>query len=174
MHKQVKDFCTRIKRLYPEAFRGDTLDVGSLDINGNNRYLFDGTYTGLDIGQGANVDIVMPVHEYQAITDRQYDCVISTEMLEHDRHWYESIRAMYHLVKPGGLLLITCATTGRPEHGTKATSEADSPFTTDYYRNIDWEDLRKAIDGLPFFDSSVQIYNDPADLHFYGIKAKIG
>jgi hypothetical protein len=42
------------------------LDVGSLDINGNNRYLFDNCeYTGLDIGEGPNVDIVMPIHEYK-------------------------------------------------------------------------------------------------------------
>jgi hypothetical protein len=40
-HQAQQDFCNSVRQLFPDHFRGKTvLDVGSLDINGNNRYLF--------------------------------------------------------------------------------------------------------------------------------------
>lgn len=46
-HKAQITYCNQIKQLYPEYFIGkNVLDVGSMDINGNNRYLFtDCNYT---------------------------------------------------------------------------------------------------------------------------------
>lgn len=41
-HQAQIDFCTKIKNKIPQFFSNlKVLDVGSLDINGNNRYLFD-------------------------------------------------------------------------------------------------------------------------------------
>jgi len=61
MHKRVKDFILGIKQIHPEFFRDvDVLDCGSLDINGNNRQFFiDSLYTGIDIVDGKNVDVVI-------------------------------------------------------------------------------------------------------------------
>ena len=59
------------------------LDIGSLDINGNNQYLFeDCQYTGIDVGVGKNVDIVSKAHELK-MPSGTYDTIISTECFEH-------------------------------------------------------------------------------------------
>jgi SAM-dependent methyltransferase len=168
MHKSVQRYCEAIRRRYPAFFNSKAvLDCGSLDINGNNRYLFHGgTYTGIDIVQGRNVDVVGRVHLYNP--SRQFDVVISTEMLEHDQFFPETLAAMFRLLKPGGLLLITAAGYGRREHGTTATSPADSPLTNDYYHNITPADI---VSNLPLESfTEWNISYQPHDIRFYGIK----
>jgi hypothetical protein len=55
-------------------------------------------------------------------------------------HYADSLRAMYRLLKPGGLLVVTCASYGRGAHGTRwrfpevsLTSELEEPGWADYY-----------------------------------------
>ena len=170
MHKEVKRFCLSVKNNHPQFFQNsDVLDCGSLDINGNNRYLFDySNYIGIDIVEGKNVDIVTRVHEFK--TDFQYDCVISTEMLEHDEFFADSLNAMFNCTKPGGLLLITAAGQGREEHGTHEMKPEDSPLTRDYYCNISVSMLLQGIDLTKF--SSYTISYLKTDIRFAGIKIK--
>jgi len=139
-HPEQRDFCQRIRARWPHLFENKSvLDCGSLDVNGNNRFLFTGgSYQGLDLIAGPNVDIVSRIHEYQG---GPFDVVISTEALEHDRHLDQSLDRMAELVAPGGILLVTCATTGRPEHGTTRCDDWASPGTTDFYRNVLPQDL---------------------------------
>src|SRR5664279_730454 len=113
MHKAVRKFCESVKQRHPEYFTGkDVLDCGSLDINGNNRYLFSGgTYLGIDICEGKNVDVVTPVHLFEP--GRSYDVVISTEMLEHDSNCILSLQNMFFHTNYGGLLIFTAAGTNR-------------------------------------------------------------
>jgi SAM-dependent methyltransferase len=108
-HKEQMDFFLSIKRKFPERFKNvSVLDVGSLDVNGNNRYLFRNfEYMGVDIRPGNNVDIVCPVHKLPYINVRQFDVVISSEMLEHDIYFEESLKAMLNLLKTEGLLMIS-------------------------------------------------------------------
>ena len=170
MHKEVKRFCISVKNEHPQYFKNtDVLDCGSLDINGNNRYLFDDcNYMGIDIVKGKNVDIVTRVHDF--ITDFQYDCVISTEMLEHDEYFAASLNNMLHCTKSGGLLLITAAGFGRREHGTTATTPSSSPMTNDYYRNIDVTMLLQGLDLTKFNWYTISYHN--TDIRFAGIKIK--
>jgi hypothetical protein len=143
-HAEQMDFCKRIAARWPHLFHGKrVVDCGSLDINGNNRYLFTGgTYIGLDIVAGPNVDIVTRIHEYDG---GPFDVVISTECLEHDEFAALSIQRMIDLTARDGILLITCATTGRPEHGTKEHDDWASPGTIGYYRNLTPSDLVKPL-----------------------------
>lgn len=127
----------------------------------------DCSYTGIDIGDGPNVDVVCPTHKYEG---RGFDVIISTECFEHDRHYKESLRNIIRMLKPGGLFLFTCATTGRREHGTTSTNPSSSPFTNDYYKNITEEDVREAIDVNVFRDYKFQTNNNKKDLYFWGIK----
>ena len=170
MHKEVKRFCQSIKLQHPLHFIGvDVLDCGSLDINGNNRYLFDkSSYFGIDIVDGKNVDLVTRVHQFK--TEKQFDCVISTEMLEHDEYFVESLNAMYHLTKPGGLQLITAAGYGREEHGTHNHHPKDSPLTHDYYCNIDVAMLLIGLDLTNFSWYTISYFK--TDIRFAGIKIK--
>ena len=176
-HREQEDFCIYVRWLLPVAFACKTvLDIGSLDINGNNRkYFFGGAYTGVDVAPGLNVDVVSPAHEL-AYADGSFDTVISTECLEHDMHWDKTLRNAVRMLRPGGLLLFTCATTGRPEHGTRASFPKDAPLLegewADYYRNLTESDIRTAIDVDKVFPSHEFRTNQwPCDLYFWGLKA---
>lgn len=177
-HKEQQDYCKWVKDILPSFFKNvKVLDVGSLDINGNNRIWFeDSEYTGLDIGPGPNVDVVSLAHEYQA-PDESFDVIISTECFEHDMHWEKSLANIVRMLKPGGLFVFTCASEGRPEHGTRRTKPEDAPLLEgfgewgDYYKNLNEPDIRAAIDVDGIFATAFFQYEPVAcDLYFYGIK----
>jgi cyclopropane fatty-acyl-phospholipid synthase-like methyltransferase len=173
-HPEQAVFCISVKTKHPELFKKvDVLDIGSLDINGNNRYLFENyTYTGVDLGEGKNVDVVSRGHEFKP--GKQYDVVISTECFEHDQHWKETIQNCIDLTKSGGLFIFTCATTGRQEHGTTRTTPQDSPFThgmfNDYYMNLTKEDILTVLNTEDFIEHKFDKNDNTKDLYFYGIK----
>ena len=174
-HREQIEWCELVKYAHPEYFVGtNVLDIGSLDINGNNRYLFEQCdYTGIDIGDGPNVDLVIEGHLHRTDKDNKYDVVVSTECFEHDKHWELTLKnVMKNLLSKGGLFLFSCAAPGRPEHGTKKTSPKDSPFTTDYYRNLSEEDIRGVLDCNKLFKEYKFKTRStfPQDLYFYGIK----
>lgn len=174
-HLEQNIFCTKIRALFPAYFfRKKVLDIGSMDINGCNRPLFwFCRYAGLDLAPGRNVTIICEGHLLQA-PDAYYDTIISTECGEHDKYWEKTIANAMRMLKPGGLMIYTCATDGRLEHGTRRTDTYSSPFTTDYYRNLNEQDLR-SIEG--FNDTwaycRFEIDNSHHDLRFFGIKKGI-
>ena len=170
MHKEQIDFCKRIKNRFPDYFKECyVLDVGSLDINGNNRYLFDTcNYIGLDIVKGKNVDTIQYIHKFEIMG--KFDTIICTEMLEHDKYIYLSLRRMIELLKPGGLLLITAATTGRKEHGTIGHGANQSPGTNDYYKNVDVSEFLSYVIHDEFKEFGIEINQYSKDIYFYGVK----
>jgi hypothetical protein len=178
-HLQQAQFCQIVKYIFPEYFTSSRiLDVGSLDVNGNNRYLFTSCdYTGIDVADGPNVDHSCPGSEWKPRI--KYDTIISTECFEHDMHWNETLQNIcLNLLKSGGLFLFTCATTGRSEHGTRRTTPQDSPLTSafdgdwsDYYMNLTESDIREAIDLEAIFKMHhFYVNKESCDLYFWGIK----
>jgi SAM-dependent methyltransferase len=170
-HEAQRKFCESVKALYPQYFfEKHVLDVGSLDVNGTNRYLFtDCKHVGIDLIEGPNVDHVSLAHEWMQPFKAVYDTIISTECFEHDKYLPWTLQSICKLLKPGGLFLFTCATTGRPEHGTAESKPDDSPATHDYYKNVRLEDIMNVVDVEKYFtDFSFQVNGD--DLYFYGIK----
>ena len=182
-HQGQVMFCEKIKTKYPDFFKNKkVLDIGSLDVNGSNKYLFENCdYLGIDIGVGKNVDLVCIAHEFEA-PDSYYDTIITTNMLEHDMYYEKTIKNVIRMLKPGGLFVFTCASTNWPEHGTRKTSVSDAPLLMsygdwgDYYKNLEEEDF-KLIDGFNLnfpdgnfsknrYEGVVAFY----DLCFYGIK----
>jgi len=148
-----------------------------LDINGSNKGLFlNCDYTGLDIAAGKNVDIVSRCHEF-LIPSATFDTIISTECFEHDMFYDKSLANIVRILKPGGFFIFTCATVGRPEHGTPRTSPTDSPFTSKtpswaaYYKNLEESDIRAAIPVDEIFSEyKFDVSHEVHDLRFYGIK----
>lgn len=177
-HVQQQTFCLSVKERFQNHFKNkNVLDCGSLDINGNNRYLFEEcSYLGIDVGEGKNVDIVTTIHQFN-YPNESFDTIISTECLEHDMYYSQSLQNICRLLKPKGLFLLTCATIGRPEHGTKRTSPANSPLTSNisewenYYKNLTENDIKQSIDlDNIFSEYKFSINTYPQDLYFYGIK----
>ena len=106
-HYEQQEFCRRISAKYPKYFTGKkVLDIGSLDINGNNRFFIDScNYIGLDVGDGPNVDVVQVAHLYDA-PDEVFDLIISTEVFEHDMFYEKSIQNIIRMLKPGGYFIM--------------------------------------------------------------------
>lgn len=179
MHDQARNFTLFTRSLFPSAFVDKrVLDVGSGDINGNNRFLFkDCEYHGNDVTAAPNVTIVSKTSQLPFLPNT-FDTVVSTECFEHDPEWKESVQKIVEILKPGGLFCFTCASTGRPEHGTRRTSPMDSYGTlgnvagwTDYYKNLTLADIRDALDLDSTFVTWDSYYNSiTKDLYFYGLK----
>jgi SAM-dependent methyltransferase len=147
-HPEQLEFVGNLKSAFPSFFKGGrVLEIGSLDINGSVRQFFQADeYIGLDVGPGPGVDVVCEGQKYDA-PDGSFDVVISAECLEHNPYWIETMDNMFRLVRPGGLVIMTCAAPGRPEHGTKRTSPQDAPLIEwDYYRNISGSDILAKIE----------------------------
>src|SRR5262249_38932056 len=151
-HPEQISFCQSVKTKFPEFFSGVlVLDIGSLDVNGNNQYLFETClYLGVDLQPGKNVDLACSGHEL-GLPDQSIDVILSTECFEHDQFYAATLRNIARMLKPGGLFLFTCATTGRAEHGTRRTTPQDAPLLQalgawgDYYKNLREEDVRQAL-----------------------------
>jgi len=190
-HKAQRDFCKSVRNIFPEHFkRKNVIDVGSLDINGNNRYLFRRCYyVGVDIVEGANVDVVGKAHEVlpnlkpelevnyvwnphltRIQGSTRFDTIISTEALEHDIHWEETLKAMYNKLIRRGLLLITAGGDGREEHGTHNHTPLASPGTNDYYRNISNGMFASVLPPNFFTTYYINQASETNDFQFYGIK----
>jgi SAM-dependent methyltransferase len=179
MHLEAKNFTLFCKKIFPEYFKNKkVLDVGSGDINGNNRFLFENCeYDGNDVIQAKNVTIVSKTKDLP-FNDNTFDIIISTECFEHDPEYKESFLKIYKMLKNNGLFCFTCASTGRPEHGTRRTSPFDSYGTlgkledmSDYYKNLTELDLNEALPLNTLFSVWDTYYNSSTkDLYFVGIK----
>lgn len=173
-HKEQRDFIDLVQHKWPDNFKNKrVLEVGSLDINGSIRDFFsDCEYIGLDIAPGKGVDIVCEGQDYDE-PDESFDTACSAECFEHNPYWKETFENMIRMCKKGGLVFFTCATDGRQEHGTTATTPEDSPFTVNwnYYRNLNEGDFRRnfAIDDI-FEKSMFFVGTTTHDLYFVGIK----
>jgi SAM-dependent methyltransferase len=179
MHIEAKNFTVFVKKILADFFINKrVLDVGSGDINGNNRFLFENCeYIGNDVIQANNVTIVSKTKDLP-FTDNTFDTIISTECFEHDPEYKDSFIKIYSMLKPNGLFCFTCASTGRPEHGTKRTSPCDSYGTignledmSDYYKNLTITDVNMVLPLNELFSVWDTYYNSSSkDLYFVGIK----
>jgi SAM-dependent methyltransferase len=145
-HPQQQRFVARAAALVPSG--GPLLEIGSLDVNGSVRPLFPRAdpYVGIDLTPGAAVDVVASGHDFGR--DEHFATVVTTECLEHDPGWDSTLANIVRVLRPGGALILTCATTGRHEHGTTRTSPTMSPSTNDHYRNLVAADVVGALVGM--------------------------
>lgn len=171
-HQEQRDFFAKVKQQYPEAFIGvDVLEVGSLDINGSVRDFFQpDSYIGVDISEGQGVDVVGQGQELQ-YTDGLFDTVVSAECFEHNPFWAGTFQNMHRMASK--FVIFTCATDGRPEHGTSRTDQGSSPFTanSNYYRNLNQKDFEDKFDLPSMFESFFFEINEQShDIYFLGVK----
>jgi len=152
------------------------LEIGSADVNGSIRPFFPGSdYIGVDISPGNGVDLVGYGDKID-LGELQFDLTISCECFEHNPQWIETFLNMHRMTKNDGFLVFSCASRGRPEHGTTRTSPLQSPGTQsvgwDYYRNLNKKDFVEAFDLQSLFNWHFFHYNSKSrDLYFIGSKA---
>jgi SAM-dependent methyltransferase len=194
-HKEQKDYLDRVKKEHPKAFKNiKVLDIGSFDVNGNEAPWFDDCeFIELDLLPGPGVDIACPANEYDA-PDETFDTIISCECWEHNPFYKESILNAIRMLKPQGYFIWSCATTGRPVHGTATQDEIDKAkgvtsqgnkiiewktmpnvekenWDNEYYKNVTEEDIRSFCDVDKIFSSyKFEVEPNHCDLYFWGIK----
>lgn len=110
------------KKILPHFKGMSILEVGSRDVNGSVKPLFDEVpnleYLGVDLVPGDKVDQVVDVCKLDTcFSPASFDAVLTTEMLEHCHDWKLGLIQMVNVLKPGGLLLITTRSPGFELHG---------------------------------------------------------
>lgn len=176
-HVEQMKFVETLKLEFPHYFTNQTVaEIGSLNINGSIRDFFESChYTGFDVAEGAGVDQVIQGQLVGEATGH-YDVTISCECFEHNPYWVETFSNMLRLTRPGGLVVMSCATHGRPEHGTRRSDEYSAPLATqvgwqDYYQNLSSDDFLKTFNLKGWFEGFQFLFNaNTMDLCFYGIK----
>lgn len=107
MHPDSLTLMSGFRDKYADRIRDKVvLDVGSQDINGSYRSMFEQLgckYTGTDIVGGSNVDVISPL-ETLLFKDQSFDIVISGQCLEHAERPWILAREMGRVLKPGGLV----------------------------------------------------------------------
>lgn len=175
-HRQIHDFVATVKKHFPEFFVSrNVLEIGSLNINGSVRAHFEGgNYIGVDLAPGPDVDVVRGGHllDYES---ESFDTVISCECMEHNPFWVETISNMFRMTKPGGIVIISCASTGREEHGTSKSQAYASPFTIEklnnYYKNVSAADIKAVFNCNLWFDYFfIDTNHFSMDTYFVGIR----
>jgi SAM-dependent methyltransferase len=124
------------------------LDLGGRDINGSIRGLLPAAkWTGCDITSGPGVDLVHDATQAWPDDFDRYDLVVCTEVLEHVEQWPALLRTAAQALEPGGpeALFVTCASTGRPQHGAAG---APLPGPGEWYANVPAEALRVRLGEL--------------------------
>lgn len=166
MHLQAQRWLCLMAATYPHYFIDRSVnDIGSAAIAGTNRYLFNkSSYIGFDIMEYKNVDCVFDGKNIPISADT----TICTEVLEHTPDYKELVKSMVETTEE--CLLITCASTGRREHGTFRTTPKGSPFSKIiYYKNLTIEDIEPLVKGefayIEFFSG-----NNGQDLYVLCIK----
>lgn len=182
MHPEILSWCEAIKQLHPEHFKNKrVLEIGSYTVNGSVRELFhDCDYIGIDVATGPGVDLVCIAHDLHE-PDASFDVVVSTQALEHDMYHHLTLINAVQLLKPKGLMLLTCATGTTWMHGVQGHGAEDSLTTqmsgqwSSYYQNISPDELQKSLQDPDevFEEWNMKVQTNSAggqDLLFYGIK----
>jgi SAM-dependent methyltransferase len=185
MHQRPLNFVQAILSTAVPTSKVSILEIGSYDVNGSIRPIVRkalglnlGEYIGIDLTLGPGVDVVASGSEVP-FSDGRFDLVLSLECFEHNPYWKETFGNMIRLLQPGGWCVITCASTGRPEHGTPRIDRSDSPGTDHlgwtYYKNLALSELRGAAPLNDTFSHYTLQFGAPSnDLYFAGLKKGSG
>jgi SAM-dependent methyltransferase len=122
VHQSSFDKMSAFARDFLEARRAEplvVLDLGSQDINGSYRPLFDvppWKYVGVDLAAGPNVDVVLTdPYDWREIEPASADVIVAGQTFEHTEFFWETARQIARALKPRGLCCIIVPSSG-PEH----------------------------------------------------------
>ena len=152
----------------------NVLEIGSYDRWSPQilkEYLKDHQYVGIDLIKGPGVDVVMNGEDIHKL-NRKFDIIITGECFEHAINWKKIFSAMIKNTTEDGFIILTVASKGRIEHGTRRSGNADSPGTSnDYYLNLEKKNFLKNFEIKNIFKDYFFFYNiHTYDLYFFGSK----
>ena len=122
MHQSSYDKVLEFRRCFLAGREGRPLrivDVGSLDVNGSYRPIFDvpaWQYTGVDLAPGSNVDVVLGhPYRWRELPSGSADVLVSGQAFEHISQPWAAILEVARVLAPGGVCCIVAPSSG-PEH----------------------------------------------------------
>ena len=172
MHHAVSDWVQSVlerrKNLEGAQQTGlNVLEIGSLDINGTIRHLFDslvsdgGSYVGIDIQEGPGVDVVADAAAIKC--KNPVDIIVCAEVFEHTPVWREIVKNSHENLKDRGLFIATMAGEGRAPH----SAIDENPIRSwEYYRNVTATELSESL--KMFTKAGVNVYQ--TDTRCWAIK----
>lgn len=102
-----------------QAERLRVIDIGSQDVNGSYRPLFDHSaweYVGVDMAAGRNVDVVLRnPYDWRELPSRSADVVVSGQAFEHIEYFWITALEVARVLRPGGICCLIVPSAG-PEH----------------------------------------------------------
>lgn len=144
MHQSVMDYVTQWAgqlSLNQPGMR--VLEVGSYDVNGSVRPLFNQTdYTGIDVEEGPGVDLVLSSHKLAVQYEPNvFDAVACCEMLEHDLNPWHTVAMIRYVLNVGGYVIATARGNGFGHHNPPDRFR----FMEDGWRDM-WADHFEIVD----------------------------
>lgn len=119
MHVSSYEHMQRLVSKYLDRDRAiQAIDIGSYDVNGSYRTLFDSPnwrYTGVDLEKGPGVDVVLTSPYRFPFASRSVDVIVSGQAFEHVEYFWMTWLEMIRVLKPGGLIFLIAPSRG-PEH----------------------------------------------------------
>jgi len=115
-------FKTFIKNYTNNKKTYSILEIGSKNVNKNNKKTYSEilktcgilyNYTGLDIEDGDNVDIVTNEEYKYPIDSNTYDIIICSSVLEHVPFFWETFLEIVRITKKNGLMFFNTPANGR-------------------------------------------------------------
>lgn len=153
------------------------LDVGSYDVNGSYKKLFNGMdiqYVGLDIETGPNVDVVMESpYSWDNLQDEEFDYIISGQAFEHIEYPWLTIKEIYKKLKVGGVICII-APNSAPEH--KYPFDCYRYFADGFQALAKWAGftiLDVSVAGIPSRDASPEWNHRDNDACLIAMKGSV-
>ena len=143
------------------------LDVGSYDVNGSYKELFDGTcvdYVGLDMEKGPNVDYAPnDPYRWEEIEDNSIDYVISGNAFEHIEYPWLTIEEIYRVLKVGGVACILAPNSiGEHKHPTDCYRYYADGFSA-LAKWAGFQIISVTVGGVPNDDISEEWYYEGAN-----------
>lgn len=95
------------------ALGEDVLEIGTRYESHNqkrwrcNRDLAAGKWLGVDMQAGLGVDMVLDVYDLATVFSDRFTSVVCSEVLEHLEWPREAMRQMFHVIRPGGQIVLT-------------------------------------------------------------------
>lgn len=142
------------------------LDLGGRDVNGSPRLLFPAAdYVTVDLVGGPGVDVVGDAGEYLGVY--RFDLVLCLETLEHTPIASDIVANAWRNLRPGGRLIVTCATDPRPPH---SGHDGGSLRPGEWYANIAAEELKGWL--APWDEVDIELHPDRGDLYACAVKPR--
>ena len=124
MARCVEKYATRAAM--PKGRKAMVIEVGSADINGGFRGLFDSDrfeYVGMDLAPGVGVDLVLDDPYRFPLGDECADIVISGQMMEHNKFFWLTFAEKMRVLNKKGFCFVVAPSRGRIHR-----------YPMDYYR----------------------------------------